>query len=89
MIDDPDIFRAAKLLIDQHSTRAVSCASYCGISENLFRATIMKAVLPLRIGSRVLMDVRSLDTWLAKQTALTPAQGQKDWAALLDEEKDQ
>jgi predicted DNA-binding transcriptional regulator AlpA len=56
-------------------------AAYFGVSVNTFRAHVK--VAPVKIGSSVRYDRRSLDQWAANQNRSEPLTGD-DWLERLD-----
>jgi hypothetical protein len=63
-------------------------AGYCGVSVGLFRSQAMKNLKPLRMGGRLLIDMRALDAWLDKQSGII-SKTKTRWADCLDEDNDQ
>ncbi len=50
-----------------------AAAAYCGISPTLFDEHIVPDVPALRIGARVLWDIKKLDRWLDEQAGFAHA----------------
>jgi hypothetical protein len=57
-------------------------ANYCGVAVGTLKSHV--PVAPVKIGARVLYDVKRLDNWLDNQSKSEPMTGD-DWLGLLDE----
>ena len=57
-------------------------AGYCGVSVPTFKAHC--PVQPVRLGTRILFDIRALDRWLDALSAPCSAGAGKDWIGRLE-----
>jgi hypothetical protein len=61
-------------------------AHYCGVCATTFTARVFPHVAAVRIGSRLLWDMRALDQWIDTLAGGAALPLQTDWLARLDED---
>jgi hypothetical protein len=61
----PDPKRLSRLLSREEA------ASYCHIAAETFDAHVRPYVQPIKIGAKILWDIKALDHWLDVQSGLT------------------
>lgn len=47
-------------------------AAYCGVSASTFSREVRPHVPPVRIGERILFDIKALDRWLDEKSGISP-----------------
>jgi len=59
-------------------------ARYCGVCAATFTLQVVPHVYAVRIGAKLLWDVRALDQWIDTLTGGVAVPSQTDWLARLD-----